>query len=84
MGSDRPRARGDGPEGPWETEAGNKRKPPVRLDRVVVRLMRRWKSQNREDQARRPLRRAAHQEAAAVLRPASLWETLTGLPIAGG
>jgi len=29
-----------------ETEAGNKRKPPVRLGRAVVRLMRRWKAKD--------------------------------------
>jgi integrase len=30
-----------------ETEAANKRKPPVRLGKAVVRLMRRWKAQDR-------------------------------------
>ena len=31
---------------PGETEAANKRKPPVRLGRAVVRLMRRWKAKD--------------------------------------
>jgi hypothetical protein len=29
-----------------ETEASNKRKPPVRLGKSVVRLMRRWKAKD--------------------------------------
>lgn len=54
---------------PGETEAANKRKPPVRLGRAVVRLLRRWKAKDGK------IKHVIHYDGVPIKKLRRSWET---------